>query len=430
MMTATGIFSFIIASWFILFRRANLINLMVFFLPFSAVSVVDFAHYGKSISVSLFFSMIYFIYSTLKLEVGRILSIKSSWLGGSVLITTLLSYVGYSDSLQEGDSLYVNASFHMQFFYLVLGVGIAVFIAIDVSKSGRHQSILKSLNYSMIFSSAIGLYQFVAHYLSLPYPDYIFNNSINEYAQGYTAVIGDNIKRITSVSSEPSIFSQFLIVSFSIILFTHIFGKHKKRLNYVYISLSLSFLALVLSTSSTAYLGLFTLVMIYSYLKLYNKFNVLGVFIFFIFLMSVLVGISLFLSELIMLKINSYSFYERLGSLLFGWEKFIASPIFGNGFGVITVHNIVLGVLANAGLLGFVALFAWFSFEIYRSLKLSKQKKILGYEQAVFVSFLLLMVLQIATGFAYVYTFFWVFFGILIGENVTAFKYRKSGVLN
>lgn len=421
----TGLLAmFLLIIAFFIGHKAFLVY-AVFFMPFSAVAVINFPVSENTISYSLFFALAYLAsFLIIKLKFVNVINEKFSLFGMFFVLYLIVSYlfVPYIDS----SSNFVNEVSYFQVIYILIGVLLMTSISLDVYKYGYYKVILITIIWSMLVVSLIGEYQLLSSKFDLYYPYEVFNNSVNPNAQGYSAVLDNGMKRISSVSTEPSIFTQWLVICFSIFIFMKIYG-YKTGL-YTDIVLVNVFVVLVMSTSASAYLGLLCLVVIAIGLYVYKSRDVMlfGVVLF--LSMFLVIAMSPFIYDLLMIKIQSYSFNERFGSIVFGLDKFIQSPFFGMGWGTITVHSLLIGLMANSGIIGFIMFFYWLLREMALSMIYSKEKKILFCGQSLLLSILVLFLLQIATGFVYTYTFFWIIFGVLIGENLHAKSYRVQTI--
>ncbi|MDG6773619.1 hypothetical protein QCB45_04690 [Thiomicrorhabdus sp. ZW0627] len=421
----TGLIAILLLFLALFIGHKALLVYAVFFMPFSAVAVINFTASENTISYPLFFSLAYLIsFLIIKLRVVNVINYKFSLFGMFFILYLIVSnlFVPYVDP----SNYYVNEFSYFQVVYLVIGVLLTISIGLDVYKYGFYKAILTTIAWSMLVVSLIGEYQFLSFTFDLYYPSEVFNNSVNPNAQGYTAVLENGMKRISSVSTEPSIFTQWLVVCFSLFIFMKIYG-YKLGL-FTNIVLINSFIVLMLSTSASAYLGLVSMALISVGLYVYKSRSVLllGIVLFLtLFLVSALAP---FIFDLLVVKLESYSFIERFGSVAFGWEQFIESPLFGMGWGVVTVHSLLVGLLANSGIIGFMMFLYWTLREMVASIRFSKEKLVLLRAQSVLLSILVMMFLQVVTGFVYTYSFFWIILGVLVGENLLAKSYRVQTI--
>lgn len=411
----TGIIAMLLSILALFIGHRALLVCAVFFMPFSAVAVINFPGIDKTISYQLFFSLTYLMsFLILKTKFLEVLNYKFSLYG--IFFVLYLIFVSLFAPHADFSSFYINKSSFFQVVYLIIGVLLTISIGLDVYKYRYYKLILTTITWSMLVASLIGEYQLLSFCFDWYYPSEIFNNSVNPSLQGYTAVYDNGMKRISSVSSEPSIFSQWLVICFSLFIFMRIYGY--KIGIFTSIVLINGFLVLILSTSASAYLGIF-IVAVMSVLLYVHKSRSIKLIGGALLLSFFLISLALpFLFDFLMMKLESYSFIERFASLVFGWDKFLESPIFGMGWGVVTVHSLIISLLANSGALGFMIFSYWMLRETIISMKLSKEKIILLRAQSVLLAVLVMMFLQILTGFDYTYSFFWILLGLLVGENL------------
>lgn len=417
----TGVLAFFIALGLFLFHQKYFLYAAVFFMPFSAVAVINFPLVEKSITYPLFFSILYLANFYIRNDWSDFLFKKRMMLGELFFLWCCFSsIVGYySDVFDIG---YYNGISFSQLLYLWVGVSLT--LTLPQQNDGASQpdlEIIKTIYYSVLVVCLIGLYQLFAYNFELPYPAFIFNNSVNPYDQGYAAFIGNGVKRISSVSTEPSIFASFLLVSFAMFYFFYI-SSSKRLISWdARPGVILALVCLVLSTSMTAYLGLL-LVFLSSFFLIKNN-----VYKAIIFLSSSFFGYFLFpyLENLVLSKLSSHSFVERSDSILKGLEYFLNAPVFGAGWGAVTVHSLPVGLLANVGLVGFVLFLIWVFTELKVSSEGMSKKKESGMGLGVTAAFLILFIIQVISGFSYVYSYFWIFFGLLINENLLISSMEK-----
>ena len=289
-----------------------------------------------------------------------------------------------------------------QFFYLAFWIMFVFFINRNIFVD-MNRVVVSSL-YAASFVGTWGIYQFLAGYYSFQYPYWIFNNSQSSYLTGYLQRIGEsNLPRVTSVSAEPSILSAYLLVSIIIAIMANI--KHSKISTIVqYYCITSSILSLLLSTSTTAYIGLvaviFTISIYYIFISktLFNK-----IIYIFIFLSSlIMVGytypaIEKYISGFTTDKAQSFSFVNRAKTIASAYKNYQDSPIFGVGIGSVTSYSIVLWLLASFGIIGS------FTFIFYLGSFIFKKNQQLFITSAIII----IVIVDVISGFSYNYAVFW-----------------------
>lgn len=246
----------------------------------------------------------------------------------------------------------------------LIGVSYGLFFAGYVAKrslspEGFHRT-LRIYLASGIFICLWGVMQAVFFVLHIPYPSAVFNNSASPYALGYDkALVSIAIPRVSSVALEPSVLSIFLVGMVPMAVAAvmgkrRIFGKYRDSM-----MLALLLLTLALTTSSTAYISLGVLILVMTWtLYKYARLNVL-------WMLGILVmaGLSVtaaviappvrnIVQEVLLNKADSYSALERGTVVLRDAEYFQQYPVLGLGWGSAPAHDLILGILADTGVIG------------------------------------------------------------------------------
>lgn len=132
------------------------------------------------------------------------------------------------------------------------------------------KELLKVFCISTIFAIIWGLIQFVIYYLNIEYPAFLFNN--NPYATQWYGEVYNKVKRISSIALEPSTFAVNLIC-FLPFLIGEVLKSNKATKGKKYILavllLILTTACAILTTSTTAYVGL---VVVYALFGIYMIF--------------------------------------------------------------------------------------------------------------------------------------------------------------
>lgn len=396
--------------------KKSLLNLLIFSLPFSAVSALDIVDKENSINAPVFISIFYL---SIQL-VGRFgglhfLKKKSFFFFLFVIFCVALSFTcsGFFAADLGAPDVFSTARGVTQICYVVLGGLISLCVANEVAgDSDRLYKALSSLAVSMVVICILGVFQVVAYYSNSYYPYEFLNNNLNPSARGFSGIEG-GMKRISSSSTEPSILAQFLLVAL-----VSISCLRYRRKYFIACVRVFSVLVIIMSTSAIAYFGGLLMATFLIFRKFFSK-PIVGsglALVSFSFVVLVWFGYGQSLFEY---KVESYSFNERFESIVVGWQVFMQSPLVGAGWGGSTVHSLPVGLLANGGLLVFSAFMAWFIYELRFFFKISRTEAGAAVKQynSIYLAFIFMLVLEALTGFLYVYTFFWVFFGIVIGVN-------------
>lgn len=286
-----------------------------------------------------------------------------------------------------------------------------------------------------------GLMQFALNMAELEYPYYIFNNSLNPVSQGYGQIInsgdGEAFKRLTSVLSEPSVMSQMLIPVFALLVSAKFFKIifFSKSIDFIFMSSIL--LVSLLSTSATAYFGVFICVVLALILALclnnIPKIYYVSIFIVGLMFVTMLFSeniFSTFIENNIVGKLSSGSGEERILTIKYALDYFSQYPLFGIGFGSFSSNDFVVLNLASLGIFGFLILMKLLAdlFAPFLSLyHVMSKAKLIDKNNALVISTLILfiisLILQMTSGFNYGYGYFWVTLGLCLGARSNAIKF-------
>jgi hypothetical protein len=233
--------------------------------------------------------------------------------------------------------------------------------------------------YAATFVSLWGYFQFLCAIIGVTYPAAVFNNGVLESMKGYEQVIplvGRDIARVSSVAHEPSIFAKFLLTVFPVLLAfvltrNRLLGPKADRL-VLWIIIG----ALVVSTSSTAFVG----ILVASGLALFlcRRFNVVrkswylsAVAVVVVILVAVATIPTL--QEVVLFetlsKGDSGSALERIMSITNSWSYFQRYPVLGVGWAMVTSHDLFVYLLATTGVVGLVTFFILMIYVVRRSLR-------------------------------------------------------------
>lgn len=342
------------------------------------------------------------------------------WINGSVYIDNTELANGIST-----EPLVFTLRNVTQIIYLVFGVLLAILVSF---KNSELRELIRSIRIfliSAIFVSIWGFLQFFCSLANLTYPAYIFNTSATGSASGYTETLEDiGIARVSSVAVEPSIFAACMLVALVFALFAVVRKEPVISKRWDRFALAIIFGALMISTSTIAYLGLAVVFVIYlcsvSYLKILRPKHVIV-----LLLLAGLLGLAIALlspaqdviSSVILGKGESYSGIGRAYSVALAAQYFVQYPILGLGWGSVTSHDLVFKLLSNTGLLGFWA-FSVFLISLLR--KLWRGSKVVGianpewrwWSNCLLTACLIMVFTNLTTGFDFVFEHLWFLLGL------------------
>jgi O-antigen ligase len=268
---------------------------------------------------------------------------------------------------EESDTpLYLTPHNITQLLYLVFGLLIAICVAHANLRDEQRHDTERVILISALFVSIWGVFQFVCNLSGITYPAFIFNNSGSVSGRGFMQTLDTGVSRVTSAAVEPSVLAQGLVTLLPLTLPAwlkrgFILSRRMDR------SASILFvLVLILSTSATAYLGLFLLAitgivvlvrtgawsMRRAVLSAVAAVTVVGAII--ALALTSVPFLSAFADSVLLNKSSSGSALERAMTIEFAFGYFQKFPILGIGWGSATSHDLIVKLLSNVGVVGFV----------------------------------------------------------------------------
>ncbi len=312
-----------------------------------------------------------------------------------------------------------------QMVYIAYGVCLAIFVAFKNADLQEFQRSVRIMTISAIFISLWGFFQFSCNWLGISYPAYIFNTSKTESALGYMQDLADlGVQRVSSVTTEPSMFAQCLLVAIVFVLFAVVSAKPLISKMWDRIALIVVLGALLISTSTTAYIGISAICLLcipaFLYLRILRPRHalVLGLFVAALGVVYVSYGTVQDLVGLMLVgKGESYSGTVRLLSILMARDYFLQYPLLGVGWGSVGSDDLIFKLLSNTGILGLLA-FGLFLMSIigqlWGSIRRGAAKNSASnlLPVSMLVAFLILLFSNATSGFAYAFSHVWFVFGL------------------
>lgn len=262
-----------------------------------------------------------------------------------------------------------------------------------------------------------GFYKWLGFLLTGTDVDFLTNRTFGTFDEAqigqYLSVVGITMQRFQSLSGEPSMFAFTILPYF-------IFAVHKKANIIIILLLGISIL---ISTSTTAYIGL---LIYFIYLLFYTKKDkkfVIGTVFTIILLVLIYIIFYNYINDIINMSVlnksDSVSSQTRIGrieyNLSYMSELDYLHMLFGIGFGYIRAEDLFTTLLINTGIVGII-IFAYFYLKDF-SLKVNSFK-ILGYNAILLVLFVVSMI----SVSEFSYLSYWIFLAIIRNEK----KYIKE----
>jgi hypothetical protein len=243
----------------------------------------------------------------------------------------------------------------IQAFYLVLNLALYCIAATLVAaRADGLRWAMRGVAAGLLFACALGLYQLVAFYAGLPWPEDIINSNVG--VGQFPDQMAGGIKRITSTFWEPSL----LGYSFVGCLGMFLLGGRNPRLGL------LALCVLLLSTSSLGYFGLMALIAVWLFTdreastgtKWRAAFALAAVCVAFLIADQLLLGGEV-LDDLVLNKVDSSSAVGRSTADRLALQTFLESGGLGVGVGTTRASSFAATLLATTGLPGFIAFMAF-----------------------------------------------------------------------
>jgi O-antigen ligase len=296
---------------------------------------------------------------------------------------------------------------------------------------GALDTTLRAMAWSGLFVAAWGLLEYASFYLNFSFPYTLFNNNPTESVTNVGRVLRGGaleLKRITSVAIEPSIFAQIALVILPQMVFA-VWSRRPVISRFIdRLTLALLLAALVLSTSATAYAGLafLSLVIPMVLLAMGKKGTrpLIGgmIVVALLAIGSMRIGVvRTFVTEFVLTKPSSDSGLERLVVTLNAWEYFLQHPLLGLGWGSVPSTDLIVYLLANSGVLG-LAVFVLMVTHVFGRLRRALREAHnvpaypwLAYRIAgIMVAFATILFVSAISRMTYEYKHFWLVLGLAI----------------
>jgi len=437
-----------------------LYRFFVFSTLFSATSVLNVGagDNGSAVQVWMFFGVLWILRlgleraSLLSFSIDNRLKHMSYWviaflgvatlslimpvlINGSLLIASPI----LSDNTET--PLFLSGHNFTQLLYLILGGIVAICVAhVNLDDESREET-ERIILYSALFIACWGIFQFVCNVTGFPYPDFLLNNSGSGSASGFRQELDIGIHRVSSAAVEPSMLAQSLLTLLPLTLPAwrkrgFVFSRLRDRMVAI-----LFIVVLVLSTSSTAYLGLVILALTYVLYSVrtgsFSKTKAILVFALIGTLATAVITVafisvplvSQLLNAVLLSKASSGSGLERAMTVSLAFGYFQQYPILGIGWGSATSHDLIVKLLSNVGIVGTI-LFFGVMFSIVRSnwKKISSRNSPLDLSREVWLmSLVCFLVTSILIEFPLVFGNFWLIIGM---SMATACRSATAGDLS
>lgn len=437
--TSIGYVIFFLSILFFIFKPINNYYMFVFFIPFSGTVIVNISSLGTGLIVSHFLGLLVILKLLWDFFTGKLVINKkqNKYIIFFIIFTCSILLSLIMPIILKGDiniydyetTLYtpitLNSYNFTQTAFVIFGIIITTFVILINKTNGVLLKSIRVYLSSGFFISIWGFYQLICFYLGLNYPKDIFNNNINVNAAGvYQHFTDINVKRISSVSLEPSMFSQVLLSMIAILLYCYLNKVRifSTRIDALFIIIMTA--ALVFSTSSTSILGLLLLILILMIDIVSNsKIKVKYVLFFLISSIGILILvvsvplIQELLNKILFSKLASQSGETRVSYISEALKHFFNYPLLGVGWGSVKSQDLFGLILSNIGIIGLISyllpLFIGFKTAIkYNSLYQKTSNSTINV--GMMISLSLVLFVSAISGLIYYLPHYWFIFGLFL----------------
>jgi hypothetical protein len=443
----TGALILVIGVWFFVFSPRLLYAAMIVSVPFSATAVFNLSWGGeeKGVAAWLFFGALWvfreFISGVPPWHTQGWFSSRQARYGllgflaaviVSLCVPAVLNGTAWVPDPRLVSSQAVPLRFGLynvtQTAYLAFGVLLAILVAAENCRTSRLFYTVRLYLCSCTFAAAWGLFELWCDLTGHAYPAYVFNTNADVPAAGYRESLAlgvGSLGRVSSVALEPSVLAEELLLALVVLLVSLRLKRPVLSRKWDYAALALIAATLVASTSTTAYAGVLIALLVAAVaLSRAGKpskgyFVLAGAAVGVGALVAVAVPVVREVSAAVVLnKFQAGSGLERLRSVELAAQDFLRYPVFGAGWHTVACWDLMFLLLANTGLVGFMA-FASFLFPVFRDLWTSAAK---GKASAIVLlpTVTLTILLSEVSGLTYSAGYVWLALGLGAGAVVAS----------
>jgi len=413
-----------------LMRPLRLFHLAVVLVPFSATAAINVTSVGYGLRASLFCFIVYGVVAVLAARL-RLRPVAEQYLPLAGLVgTVVVLFVSLVPPALTNDltSFSIN-----QGAYYIAGLAVTFLVYMTVVDAARLAGTLKALFIGALLFTILGWYQYAAFHLGLHYPAEFFNNSASEAALLFDQEIKRlGVKRLTSAAVEPSLLAQSMIIVIGIgtsLMISGVRGFGPLLAITTLLAVSCVFMA----TSTTGYFGLAVIAGLLVVQRPGPGLAAIATGL--LILAAAMIAYDPLADALYHMtigKVGSFSYENRVGSMVRAWELFLDAPLLGHGWATTGVFNIALTYLSQMGLIGFAAMLVFIVSTLAmgmtlrrrlgRALTLSRAvgptadraRVLVALLRALETGFIASIAMQVVAGSTYTFMDFWVLSGLFV----------------
>lgn len=295
---------------------------------------------------------------------------------GAVLLPRLFqTYVKVLPSRFGLDSGFVvplkpETTNYLQAIYLAFNF-LLVLAPVLFAKKGHDitRGVILGVVWGGVTAALIGFYQVIAYHAALPWPAEFFNSNWGVKQLEEQTMFG--FKRMSSTFLEPSVMALHLLAAFGLMML----GQDRWKVGVLVL------IALLISTSSTAYVGFAAMMLVWMILNFRNlNADALRVVAGVVLLVSAVLAIDIFVTggkyaeALLFKKLTAGSGEVRLNADALAWRSLRDSFGMGVGVGSVRASSMVATLFASVGVPGALCLLAFIGMVFVKLVKINTPK--------------------------------------------------------
>ena len=433
--TTTG-WVFILIGLACFHRPMWLTVLVVASVTFSATAVINVPSLPFGMQPYHWFGLL-LVLSTLVLRLPRLMRAASPLAGTNRLLYPFLAW-GIVATVVTGAK--GTSVAHM--VHLLLGASVMGCIVANTTRLDDLMRTVRALVYGTLLASAWGIFELTCSILDIPYPDFIFNNSVGEFVSAGSALFFFGLRRLNSVATEPSYLVRSLVPVLCLLMGLWLHQARTRAtvewLHPMGWKVGLLVAITLLSTSALGIVSLALAGLIPLLFARHARLAIASCYLAAALLVLYVASTNPLLLELadevLFGKLESGSGTDRLTSVADAYGAFLSHPIVGAGPGLVTSHDLLLKLLSNFGMVGALLFLLVLMSVTWRALRWLRRHRD-GARSALCLGLiaanLMLWIMDGLAGVSYQYGIFWALLGLLISASRAprSFKFPKASLV-
>jgi hypothetical protein len=431
----------------VVFAPRALYAAMVFVVPFSATTVLNFGDPASSdafgVQAAIYLGALWIAREAVTGLPKRIVRAPTSVRTCLLLLGVFLgiAFVSLAMPFAVGEGFLTKVSAGANSFtplrltmhnltqaaYLGYGIAVAAVIGVRAVDATWRALTVRALFAGGIALCLWGWVQLVVLLAGRSYPHEVLNTTVQPQAQNWDLTLDlsfGTVHRLSSAAVEPSIFAQVVLAIIALVVVVVLRGHVVFSRRWDIAALIMMTAVLLLSTATTAYVGLAFIGLVVGVARVsktgIRRQDVGIVFASGLVLAATCLGVrpvrEVFQATLLD-KLDSWSAQTRWSTATDAWWNFVEDPILGTGWASAPTHDLVVFLLANTGLVGtmaFLVLGVYVFIGVHRSIRLGHDDASVALALGTALSLGTLLFVNVLTGFAFVFGHVWVVLGLAI----------------